>query len=35
MFNKKVNRYNDKEWGRNEKRSPLHHLEDYIPPLVI
>ena len=33
MFDEKGNRYNDEEWGRNEKRGPPHHLEDYIPPL--
>ena len=33
MFDEKGNRYNDEEWGRNEKRGPSHHLEDYIPPL--
>ena len=33
MFDEKGNRYNDYEWGINQKRGPPDHLEDYIPPL--
>ena len=33
MFDKRGNRYSDEEWGKDEKRGPPHHLEDYIPPI--
>ncbi len=33
MFDKKGNRYNDNEYGKNQKRGPPNYLQDYIPPL--